>query len=1817
EINLTGYRRYAPKIETTIGEKQNYVECEHIDITPPNITINYPQIFSNTSKLEPFFNFTIIDDYSKLLNYSIYVNGIFNGQKGQALNNSNITLNITGLSEGRHYIIIEAIDKFSNAYNSTKWNITIDITPPNTTITTPVNFTNISSNSFLIEADAIDNLVGVDSVLFFYRNNSQQEWQFLCSDNTIPYRCTWDISLLQDNNTYQLKAYANDTVGNNGLNYTVGNITIDRNGPITLITEPWNYTKLNGSSYLIKVNVTDLLSRVDSIFILYRKNSTENWINLCVDKTYPYECLFNYENLEEGNLYEIRAYSNDSVGNYGLNDTIYNLSINMQGPNITNYNASPLNQKLGLPVQIFANITDKTAVSYAYANIVMPNGTNINLSMADDDLNSIYNTTFYQTYLIGTYNVSIYSNDTFNNINNTETFTFNITYDSLNLYTNKNKYVAGEYVLIYGSGFNAFSNITIYIYNSTNDTLAGFPYDVISNSTGGINLIWVIPIDLELEYYYINATDKQDINRSITTSFEIVSAIIETDKLDYQQGNPVFIFGNYFDENEVVYVNITNPLNELVFEINLTANSTGNINTTWYSDFNETIGNYILSAQQISNPLKKDTYEFTISQRSVYVFTDYPFYKENEIVNVLGYGFSFNPTEYIGTNVSIYIYDQDGISILGYPINLTTNASGNFNYSFIINNLNEGNYTINVTDLNYPNLNNFTKFEVALSTLYTDKTNYINGEIVNIYGSYWTKNTKITIDIKNESGISITGYPKNITSSNLGNISDSLIAQAIGYGITTYKIIAFNPLFNKENATINFTVQRKAILETEKSVYDLNELINISGFFFSQNSPVEILIRYLNNSGFAYYYPKTIISNVNGDITHQFNNTYLCTGSYIIEATDKTFTSLYANTTFNISFINKNSTIKPSYNATASGLYSVFANYGNSYQSDNTYEYFGGIDLNTNFNAFLNYSFNLSSLNTPIEMIHNLSFVLEYCHSGVQTNPLCNQGYPHEGIRNGDQMIAIYNFSNNQWFNLTNLTVNSLSDAENTLIFYLDDLTYNLSNFIQNNILHLQIEMDFNQTGVQDDLLVIDYLAINISYYSYVSRDCKALTTKFFEINNLNKTNKLIPKTNFTIYNSSLNLIDTGNNPYFRYLPEDKLYFEVFSHFVNDNISYFFYNLSFDSSINLTAQINENYNYSLPNFSQTYNGNTIINNVLNITPLISVKDDYISFEKAQLKIPKRGLDINTILHCKNYNYLTSECLEFEVNETDEFEFYEDTNFIYFNVSSFDSFGGGVTASIPNITNISIYNVTGLSDTHTGGILIANSLNTTFNLTQGVYRIQFRIYNAGRRWDIVGNDVVYHSGLNNTWFINTTRDIWYVDSVSTTNRTGGNFTNGKVVWNTSQLGRINAGAVGYFYYVVNITTNKSETYQVYFLINDTSSRSGSYDYSAYKIKDTIPPYIVLNTPLRNDNLSYGNVLFNFSVFDNSDYNLTCNLSINQNNVLNNINSRNKNTTIVYYTLLNSGVYNWSVSCIDIDGNYNVSEKRNFTLISGPEFIDINITETNTSIRLNWSSSLFADSYSIFITTNYSAGFSLIPNVTGITSLEWTDNNAFENEKRYYKVASVKGNAFALSNKTAGKQTLELKPNWNLISIPFNLTEWQIYNGTNGKRIFTDNLCIVSIWRYNSTNQSYEKTDNFNGQFIPSIGSESFTHFENGKGYWFEVDKNCNLTFFGIVPDSNSTYALNNLWNIMGHYSAKDPLLEDESIMKIIDVQPEDSVATIVKYVPTKNDFEVTVHYPGFGWWPSYNNQDFIYLNPMLGYYFDVIQQSNWTHDPNKG
>jgi len=75
---------------------------------------------------------------------------------------------------------------------------------------------------------------------------------------------------------------------------------------------------------------------------------------------------------------------------------------------------------------------------------------------------------------------------------------------------------------------------------------------------------------------------------------------------------------------------------------------------------------------------------------------------------------------------------------------------------------------------------------------------------------------------------------------------------------------------------------------------------------------------------------------------------------------------------------------------------------------------------------------------------------------------------------------------------------------------------------------------------------------------------------------------------------------------------------------------------------------------------------------------------------------------------------------------------------------------------------------------------------------------------------------------------------------------------------------------------------------------------------------------------------------------------------------------------------------------------------------------------------------------------------------------------------------------------------------------------------------------------------------------------------------------------------------------------------EIVPVLINVTPANSVQAIDRYNSATDLFEVTIHYvisgTPWGWFPSFDNQDFLKLDPTRGYVFDSTQEANWTFDP---
>ncbi|MCK5788669.1 MAG: hypothetical protein KAH32_06710, partial [Chlamydiia bacterium] len=370
----------------------------------------------------------------------------------------------------------------------------------------------------------------------------------------------------------------------------------------------------------------------------------------------------------------------------------------------------------------------------------------------------------------------------------------------------------------------------------------------------------------------------------------------------YSQGNTANITGSNWDNSVNVTINITDPLGDTIYgPLNLTSNGTGYVNDSWFVNYNATIGDYNLYAIQPSNPAKNNSFVFTVVTRPVTVDIDYAWYKRNDTINITANSFS------LLEDITVDIYNISDISVLTYPKNVTSNNSGGIINNWTIPITQEfGNYTINISDYVYPNLQNSTKFIIVIQNATTDSITYSSGDNVYISGNYWDRLTNVTIDIANSSGDSTSGYPKNVSVLSDGTFSHTWIAQpGAGFGAEQYNISVLQSTDFSENDTISIGVTKVATLNTNKDYYLHNQNVSITGSFYAQSDDVEIAIWSVNDSGYAQGYPLIIQSDASGDITHEWNTTDFCPGDYEVESEDQTYPlQLNANKTFKISYDN-------------------------------------------------------------------------------------------------------------------------------------------------------------------------------------------------------------------------------------------------------------------------------------------------------------------------------------------------------------------------------------------------------------------------------------------------------------------------------------------------------------------------------------------------------------------------------------------------------------------------------------------------------------------------------------------------------------------------------------------------------------------------------------------------------------------------------------------------------------------------------------------------------------------------------------------------
>ncbi|MCK5233814.1 MAG: hypothetical protein KAJ91_03265, partial [Candidatus Aenigmarchaeota archaeon] len=143
-------------------------------------------------------------------------------------------------------------------------------------------------------------------------------------------------------------------------------------------------------------------------------------------------------------------------------------------------------------------------------------------------------------------------------------------------------------------------------------------------------------------------------------------------------------------------------------------------------------------------------------------------------------------------------------------------------------------------------------------------------------------------------------------------------------------------------------------------------------------------------------------------------------------------------------------------------------------------------------------------------------------------------------------------------------------------------------------------------------------------------------------------------------------------------------------------------------------------------------------------------------------------------------------------------------------------------------------------------------------------------------------------------------------------------------------------------------------------NDTSGNINST--SVTFLVDTVAPSINLNSPIHGVILTNSTVNFNWTATDNSDTNITCNLTIDGTVNVSDIASLNVTPTNYTVDGLSDGVHYWNVTCRDNANNNVTSETRSFGINAYPLCPD---TTGNWTISSDYllSSSILCNSINI--------------------------------------------------------------------------------------------------------------------------------------------------------------------------------------------------------------------------------------------------------------
>ena len=372
------------------------------NISVLRVFFNSPSNGSQTNDTTPEINFTMQDFTGGILNYTIYVDGSQNGQTGSSTDNVSVAINLSALTDGYRYIVIQATDWLGRKKNSSTLLIIVDSQAPLVNFETQNQtwFNHSNPNIYFNITDQVD--VNINYSLYLNRT-------FQKVSNTTNATTTNETLGPLSDGSYNITIQATDDA-NNSANYSII-IFIDTQAPSINLTYPDDDENFTTSSVSLNFTAKDNMD-------------VSLTCNLTLDGSIQ-RSNFEAQNGQETNttvtgLSEGTHYWNvtcwDNASNTNISET---RSFNVFAPPIINLTAPPNGIVSNNQTQTFYfNVSDETGI---YNCSLVLNG-QINTTKPGSQITNNATNNFTVTLGEGVYNWSVrcYDNTTMQAEGNSE-----------------------------------------------------------------------------------------------------------------------------------------------------------------------------------------------------------------------------------------------------------------------------------------------------------------------------------------------------------------------------------------------------------------------------------------------------------------------------------------------------------------------------------------------------------------------------------------------------------------------------------------------------------------------------------------------------------------------------------------------------------------------------------------------------------------------------------------------------------------------------------------------------------------------------------------------------------------------------------------------------------------------------------------------------------------------------------------------------------------------------------------------------------------------------------------------------------------------------------------------------------------------------------------------------------------------------------------------------------------------------------------------------------------------------------------------------